>query len=29
MVKNRELHIEMYFKWYDNTKLVWFRYQNY
>jgi hypothetical protein len=29
MVKNREVPIEMYFKWWTSTKLVWTRYQNY
>jgi hypothetical protein len=29
MVKNREVHIERYFKWWTSTKLVWVRYQNY
>jgi hypothetical protein len=29
MVKNREILIEMYYKWWTSTKLVWVRYQNY
>jgi hypothetical protein len=29
MVKNREVPIEMYFKWWTSTKLVWIKYQNY
>jgi hypothetical protein len=29
MVKNREIPIERYFKWWTSTKLVWTRYQNY
>jgi hypothetical protein len=29
MVKNREVPIERYFKWWTSTKLVWVRYQNY
>jgi hypothetical protein len=29
MIKNREIPIERYFKWWTSTKLVWIRYQNY
>jgi hypothetical protein len=29
MVKNREIPIERYFKWWSSIKLVWVRYQNY
>jgi hypothetical protein len=29
MVKNMEIPIERYFKWWSSTKLVWTRYQNY
>jgi hypothetical protein len=29
MVKNREVTIERYFKWWTSNKLVWVRYQNY
>jgi hypothetical protein len=29
MVKNREVPIKRYFKWWTSTKLVWVRYQNY
>jgi hypothetical protein len=29
MVKNREVPIKRYFKWWISTKLVWVRYQNY
>jgi hypothetical protein len=29
MVKNRDVSIEMYFKWWIGTKLVCVRYQNY
>jgi hypothetical protein len=29
MVKNREITIERYFKWWTRIKLVWVRYQNY
>jgi hypothetical protein len=29
IVKNSELHIERYFKWWTSTKLVCVRYQNY
>jgi hypothetical protein len=29
MVKNREIAIERYLKWWISTKLVWVRYQNY
>jgi serine/threonine protein kinase len=29
MVKNKEVPIERYFKWWTSTKLVWIRYQNY
>jgi hypothetical protein len=29
MVKNREVPIERYFKWWTITKLVWARYQTY
>jgi hypothetical protein len=29
MVKNREVSIERYFKWWTSTKLVWVRYRNY
>jgi hypothetical protein len=29
MIKNREIFIERYFKWWTSIKLVWVRYQNY
>jgi hypothetical protein len=29
IVKNREISIEMYFKWWAGTKLMWVVYQNY
>jgi hypothetical protein len=29
MVKNMEVPIERYFKWWTSNKLVWIRYQNY
>jgi hypothetical protein len=29
MIKNMEVPIERYFKWWINTKLVWTRYKNY
>jgi hypothetical protein len=29
MVKNSELTVEIYFKWWISIKLVWVRYQNY
>jgi hypothetical protein len=29
MVKNREVALKSYFKWWTSTKLVWVMYQNY